>query len=173
MPLINKPYKFNFKSPFKSLLNLNDEGYIVTSNKVLIWFLRISVFIIYAYFGIWKIFGLSPAEQVVTTLHKVTLAPIVPISSFLVILGVAEVAIGFMLLLTKGKWFRVSLAVFLLHMLTTFAVLVLLPNVAFHPFPVPTMEAQYVIKNLVLIGSVLAICQLEKNQEVLKKLEKC
>lgn len=168
----NKKYIFNFSSPVRSFFNLDKDEYLLTSNRVLIWFLKISVFIIYVYFGIWKVFGLSPAEKLVTELHKVTPVSIIPISTFLSILGIIEILIGFFLLVTKGNAFRVVVAVFCLHMFTTFTALILLPNVAFTPFPVPSIETQYIIKNLVLIGSVLSICQLEKNQRVLESLEK-
>lgn len=128
-------------------------------------YIRITLFVVYAYFGIWKIFGLSPAESLVTELYNKTLSSFLSIGSFLVILGIVEVLIGIGFLLTRGKFLKLVICIFSLHMVTTFATLVLLPHIAFSPFPIPTLVGQYVIKNLALIGLVLVLHKTNINLE--------
>ncbi|MDQ3014862.1 MAG: hypothetical protein M3Q73_03290 [bacterium] len=115
-------------------------------------FSRISLFIIYFWFGILKVFDLSPATPLVEALQKQTLPAFITPSGFLIAFGIFECILGILFLmprLTKlSKW------LFAAHMITTFMPLLTLPAAVWVKRFVPTLEGQYIIKNLALIATV-------------------
>lgn len=114
--------------------------------------LRIGLGIIFLWFGILKFFpGLSPAEQLVRN----TIFFIDP-DLFLPILAAWETAIGIGLI--WGKYMRLTLLLLFLQMPGTALPIVILPEVVWTQFPYGlTLEGQYIIKNLVLIGAGLVL----------------
>ncbi len=131
---------------------------------------RIALFVIYFWFGLLKIIGLSPASAMVTELFGKTMAhmPVVSAMSpglFVILFGFFEVAIGILFIIPgKEKW---AVWAFGIHMLTTTLPLFFLgPSVWSHVL-VPTLEGQYVIKNIALIACALTIISsLPKNTQV-------
>ncbi len=121
---------------------------------------RVSLFIIYFWFGILKVIGLSPASGIVQELFSKTLAHIpvisnMPSSNFLVLFGVFEVIIGILCLIPgKEKWATYA---FTAHIITTGLPLLFLGKSVWSGVFVPTLEGQYIIKNLALIACVLTI----------------
>ncbi len=114
-------------------------------------FLRYSVALIFIWFGLLKVLDISPAQQlVVNTVYWVNPHWFVPF------LGVWEMLIGICFLLRP--LFRLGIVLLLPQMAGTFLPLVLLPDVVFTVFPYGlTMEGQYIIKNLVLLGAALVV----------------
>lgn len=114
--------------------------------------LRIGLGIVFFWFGLLKFFpGASPAEDLV----KATVYFIDP-SLFVPILALWESVIG--LGLISGKFMRATLLLLFLQMPGTALPLVLLPEVVWNSFPFQlTLEGQYIIKNLVLIGAGLVL----------------
>ena len=116
--------------------------------------LRMTIGVVFVWFGVLKILGLSPAAalvtQTVSAMH-VTHGPIVAI------LGLLETAIGFGLVF--GVALRSTLLLFALQQAGTFLVLILCPDVAFqHHNPLLlTMTGEFVIKNVVLVAGGLAV----------------
>lgn len=115
---------------------------------------RFGIFVVFFWFGILKVFGLSPAAPVVENLFNASIH-FMPFATFLVGFGIFEMVIG-LLFLIKGAE-RVVMPLLLIHMITTFGPLVLLPGEAWSQFAVPTMEGQYIIKNLVIIAAAMGI----------------
>lgn len=114
-------------------------------------FLRISLAIIFFWFGILKPLGLSPAANLVYA-TSFWFTP----HTFLLIVGWWEVIIGITLLFRKIL--PIGILLLLTHMIGTFLPLVLLPHVVFAKFPfVLTMEGQYIFKNLVLISAGIVV----------------
>lgn len=119
--------------------------------------LRISVAIIFLWFGGLKLFpNLSPAEGLATrTIEALSFGIITPDIS-LPVLAVWEVVIGLGLL--SGKFMRATLLLLFLQMMGTVTPLFLFPNEAFTAFPIGlTLEGQYIIKNMVLISAGIVI----------------
>lgn len=114
--------------------------------------LRISLAIVFIWFGALKLFGVSPvADLVAKTIYWFPPEKSVPI------LGGWEVLIGLGLL--TGKAMRLTLLLFWLQLAGTFLVLVLRPEVAFqqgNPLML-TVVGEFVIKNLVLIAASMVI----------------
>ncbi|WP_138004720.1 DoxX family protein [Halalkalirubrum salinum] len=113
--------------------------------------LRVALGIVFIWFGGLKVIGGSPAADLVAATVYV-----VPPELFVPILGVWEVAIGLCLL--YRPLIRVGILLLFLQMPGTFLPIVLLPEVVFVTFPHElTVEGQYIIKNLVIIGAALVV----------------
>ena len=114
--------------------------------------LRVGLGVVFFWFGALKLVpGLSPAEVLVRN----TVYFIDP-DLFQPILAVWEMVIG--LGLVSGKFMRVTLLLLFAQMGGTALPLVVLPEVVWTAFPYGlTLEGQYIIKNLVLIGSALVL----------------
>lgn len=113
--------------------------------------LRFSLAIIFIWFGVLKLFGQSPAVELITK----TVYWFDP-NIFIPILGIWEALIGICLLFPP--LIRIGLLLLALQMPGTFLPLVLLPDVCFTSFPFDlTLEGQYIVKNLVLIGAGLVV----------------
>lgn len=114
--------------------------------------LRLSLGIVFLWFGGLKVFGVTP----VTDLVAATVYWVDP-DWFVVSLGVVEMVVGVGLILRRAM--RIILAVFLAQMAGTFLVLILLPDIAFqdgNPLKL-TVEGEFVIKNLVLLSAGLVV----------------
>lgn len=119
--------------------------------------LRISVGIVFFWFGLLKFFpGLSPAHELaVRTISTVTFN-LVP--EVIIINGLAlwEVLIG--LGLITGKFMRETLLLLFLQMPGTFLPVFLFPGEVFTQIPyAPTLEGQYIFKNIVLISAGIVL----------------
>jgi uncharacterized membrane protein YphA (DoxX/SURF4 family) len=118
-------------------------------------FLRIGMGIVFLWFGALKFFpGLSPAmDLAVSTIDVLTLG-LIPANLSLILLATLETAIGLGFL--TGRYLRLTLVLLVFQIAGTLTPLALFPGEAFVQFPfVPTLEGQYIIKNLVLIGAGL------------------
>ncbi|HYM64904.1 MAG TPA: hypothetical protein VES68_00240 [Candidatus Sulfotelmatobacter sp.] len=122
--------------------------------KYYVWFARLSFFIIYFWFGILKIFDTSPANPLVYALQQKTL-PFLSFSQFIIFFSLYEMLIGILFLIPKLT--RLTFILFILHMVTTVMPLFLLPQFSWQGFLTPTLEGQYMIKNLILIALASSI----------------
>lgn len=119
--------------------------------------LRISVGIIFFWFGVLKFFpGFSPAETLATSTIEVMTGGLVAPRVALVILAAWETLIGLGLIF--GKALRATLFLLFLQMPGTISPMFLFPELTFQQFPfVLTIEGQYIVKNLVLISAGIVI----------------
>lgn len=117
-------------------------------------FARAALFIVYAWFGALKLFDASPANPLVASLLEKTL-PFISFGQFIILLGVFEIVIGALFLLPRLK--RVTAVLFGVHMVMTTAPLILLPALAWQSWFVPSLEGQYMIKNIVLLALALTV----------------
>jgi uncharacterized membrane protein YkgB len=116
--------------------------------------LRVSLAVIFVWFGILKPFGLSPASDLI--IATVGWIPWLEPDRWLSLIGWWEVAIGLSFL--HRSTVRLAIALLALQMVGTFLPLVLLPEITFQSgkFPyAPTMEGQYIVKNLIIISAAL------------------
>jgi uncharacterized membrane protein YkgB len=119
--------------------------------------LRISLGIVFFWFGILKFFpGLSPAQGLAgRTIDVLTFGMVQPELS-VPVLAAWECAIGLGLIV--GRAMRLVLLLLFLQMLDTLTPIVLFPDEVFLRVPyAPTLEGQYILKNLVLIAAALVI----------------
>ena len=117
-----------------------------------ILFLRISVGIVFFWFGALKLIpGASPAEALIRSS-----LPFLPMTLFIPFLAVWEMVIG--LGFITGKFMRLTILLMFLQMGGAISPIFLNPAAVFVHFPfVLTLEGQYIIKNIVLIAAALVI----------------
>jgi uncharacterized membrane protein YphA (DoxX/SURF4 family) len=118
--------------------------------------LRLSLGVVFIWFGLLKPLGISAAEPLV--LATVRWLPVGDPAVWVAVIGWWEVAIGVGFLVPGAA--RVAIALLALQMVGTFLPLVVLPDVTFQPGRVlygPSMEGQYIIKNLLIISAALVV----------------
>lgn len=118
--------------------------------------LRFALAAVFIGFGILKPLGLSPAEGLVRA--TVEYLPFGEPGWWVAVIGWWEVVIGVCFLFRATS--RIAIGLLALQMVGTFLPLVLLPEVTFQTGRVPwapTMEGQYIVKNLVIIAAAIVI----------------
>ena len=114
--------------------------------------LRISIGLVFIWFGLLKVLDVSPVSDLVErTVYWFDPDFVVPA------LGAFEIAVGTLLVLNRSL--RVALALFAAQMLGTFLVFLIVPDVAFrdgNPFLL-TVEGEFVVKNLVLLAAGMVV----------------
>ena len=114
--------------------------------------LRVSLGIVFVWFGALKVFDVTPvADLVGRTVYWFDPAWVVPV------LGFFEIVVGIGLL-TKIA-LRAVLALFALQMIGTFLVLIVLPEISFQDgnLLLLTVEGEFVVKNLVLLSAGMVV----------------
>ncbi len=144
--------QFNLES-----LRERDEALTRWMAKYGVFLLRISVGIVFFWFGVLKYFpGLSPATDLATKTIDTLTFGIISGSLALYILATLEVAIGIGLIF--GVFLREVLLLLLFQMLGTITPLFLFTSEAFTQIPyAPTLEGQYIIKNIVIVSAGIVI----------------
>lgn len=119
--------------------------------------LRLTLGVVFLWFGVLKFFpGLSPAQGLATKTISLLSFGLVPPSVSLPLLAAWECAIGLGLL--AGVRLREVLLLLFLQMAGTLTPLVLFPGEAFTRVPyAPTLEGQYIIKNVVLVAAGIVV----------------
>lgn len=118
------------------------------------WLLRVSLGVVYLWFGGLKLVRMSPVTDLVRDAY-----PLFATLPVYLGLGLFEVVLGVVLL--TGAWTRHAAAAAVLHLLATFGLLVASPRTIFQPwFPFLTMEGEFVMKNLVLLATAAALWSL-------------
>ena len=117
--------------------------------------IRISFGVIFIWFGILKPLGLSAAEGLLKETVK-WLSFCSP-EYWLLIIGWWEVLIGILFLFKRTT--RMAIVLLFLQMTGTFMPLFLLPEVTFQSNSIllPTLEGQYIIKNLMIISAAFVL----------------
>jgi len=118
--------------------------------------LRWSLAVIFIWFGVLKPLGLSPAEPLV--LKTVAWMPLLSAQAWLSVIGWWEVAIG--ITFAFRSTLRLAIALLAVQMVGTLLPLAILPEITFQAGRIPyapTLEGQYIIKNLLIISGALAI----------------
>ncbi|MBI5156897.1 MAG: DoxX family membrane protein [Acidimicrobiia bacterium] len=126
--------------------------------------LRISVGIVFIWFGALKVFDVTPvADLVADTVYWADPDWFVPL------LGVFEIVVGASLLARRAL--RIALGLFALQMMGTFLVLVVQPEVAFqdgNPLLL-TVEGEFVVKNLVLLSAGMVVGAMVRRREAIPR----
>lgn len=115
---------------------------------------RFSIFLIFFWFGLIKILGLSPASPLAEALTAKTVG-IQYFHTLFILLAVVECVIGILFLFPKAT--RIVIPLLLFHMAIVCSPLLLVPEHTWQSFLVPTLEGQYIIKNAVIIAVAIGI----------------
>ncbi len=122
-------------------------------------FLRLSMGVIILFFGFLKYFpGFSPAEHMVLTVNHTLTFGLIPGAITLPVFATAECVIG--LSMITGRGLRVIIYPTALWALGILSPLVLMSGELFSgPDHMPTLEGQYVLKDIILLAATLVIAQ--------------
>ena len=115
---------------------------------------RVALFVVFFWFGALKLFEASPASPLVSALLEQTL-PLVTFDQFIVVLGLLEMAIGLTFLFPGFE--RAAIALLIPHMAATALPLFLLPQITWAGWFAPTLEGQYILKNIIIIALAFGI----------------
>lgn len=115
---------------------------------------RIAFFIIFFYFGLLKVVGLSPASPLAEALTERTVG-MAYFDPLFVGLALVECLIGLLFLFPKAT--RVVIALLFVHMAVVCSPLLLVPDMVWSGWLVPSLEGQYIIKNIALIAIAISI----------------
>jgi uncharacterized membrane protein YkgB len=129
-----------------------DERLIAALHRWSVPVLRVSLGLVFIWFGALKAFGVSPVVGMIQQTY--TLAPI---HLFVLILGIWEMLIG--IGLTIKRALRCALILMCIHLTGTFLAVYLAPQLFFlkgTPFLL-TADGEFVIKNMVLMAAGLVI----------------
>lgn len=119
--------------------------------------LRIGLGVIFLWFGALKFIpNLSPAEDLATRTIGTLSFGVIGADAARVMIAALETLIG--LGLVTGRFLRAVIALLFFQLVGTFTPVLLFPREVFQFVPfVPTLEGQYIFKNLVLVGAGLVI----------------
>lgn len=118
---------------------------------------RVALGVVFLWFGAIKFVpGWSPAAELAArTMERISFGIITP-EIGLPLLAAWESLIGLGLLL--GRFLRLTLLLLFVQMPGTLLPLILFPSETFTAFPhAPTIEGQYIIKNIVLIAAAIVV----------------
>lgn len=115
---------------------------------------RTAIFTVYFWFGLLKLFGESPAAPLVQNLFERTI-PAIPFEAFYIGFSAFEVSIGILFLVRGAE--RLAIAMLGMHLLMTFLPLILLPHLTWQGPFAPTLEGQYIIKNILIAASAIVV----------------
>jgi uncharacterized membrane protein YkgB len=115
---------------------------------------RVALFIVFFWFGFIKLTGLSPASELAEALTAKTVGEewfdlLFKLTAFL------ECLVGILFLIPKAV--RIVVPLLFFHMAVVCAPLVLVPELTWQQPFVPTLEGQYIIKNVVIIALAFGI----------------
>lgn len=119
--------------------------------------LRISLGVCFFWFGLLKFFpSMSPAQDLATRTITVLTFGAIPPAVSLPLLAAWECLIGIGLI--AGRGLRITLLLLYLQMAGTLTPVILFPAEVFTRIPyAPTLEGQYIIKNIVLISAGIVV----------------
>ena len=115
---------------------------------------RISLCVIFFYFGFLKLIGLSPADDLALGFAaKMGLGEYA--HGLFYLLAAIECIIGIMLLIPRLT--RIAIGVMIIHMIVVSSPLLLYPEAVWASLLVPNLEGQYIIKNVALVALALGL----------------
>ena len=141
-----------------------DSKLINFSNKFSVGAAQVGLAIIFFWFGVLKLLGKSPIDDLIINLST-TIAPNLEGASFVIGLGVFEILIA--LTIIDRHLLRLAILLLVVHLILVSLPLFVLPEITWNGFLVPTLEVQYILKNILIATSgmvVLSDLQYLKNQ---------
>jgi len=119
---------------------------------------RIAIFLVFFWFGILKVFDLSPAGPLAQALIERTVG-LQYFETLYIALAILECIIGVLFLFPKLT--RIVIPLLFIHMAIVCSPLLLVPDIAWVTPFVPSLEGQYIIKNGVIIAVAIGIAASE------------
>ena len=139
----------------KEIINKLDSRFIKIMKRASIPSIRLSFGVIFIWFGVLKPLGLSSAEGLLKA--TVIWLPFGSPEMWLIVIGLWEVVIGVFFFFKRTT--RIAIVLLFLQMVGTFMPLIVLSEITFQSNNIllPTLEGQYIIKNLMIISAALVL----------------
>ncbi len=152
IPIVN-PLK---KNPMEKMITFEKKAYRWMSKNCIV-LLRITIGIVFFWFGVQKFFpGVSTAEELATRTIEVLTFGLMGRTVSMPLLAIWEVAIG--IIYISGKGLRIGTPLLFLQMIGTMTPLVFFPADTFTVAPlIPELVGQYIIKNIIIIAGAMVI----------------
>lgn len=115
---------------------------------------RFAFFVIFFWFGFIKLLGISPAGPLAEDLVAKTIGAQY-FEQLFIVLALLECLIGILFLIPKAV--RLTIPLLFIHLIIVCSPLLLLPKDTWQSFLVPTLEGQYIIKNIALIALAFGV----------------
>lgn len=131
-----------------------DEKIVAFFRRSYIPLARVALFVVFFWFGFLKLTGVSPAGELAEALTAKTIGLDWFDLSFK-LLALVECIIGVLFLIPKAV--RVVIPLLFLHLLVVCSPLVLVPELTWQSFMVPTLEGQYIIKNIAIVALAFGV----------------
>ena len=131
-----------------------DRAFIEFAKRHYQWVARISLFIIFFYFGFLKLIGMSPADELALG-FATKMGMSAAAMELFYLLAVIECIIGILMLLPKFT--RFAILVMVVHMMLVSSPLILYPEAVWRHAFVPNLDGQYIIKNAALVALALGL----------------
>lgn len=141
-----------------------DLQFIAFLRRYQAWIARGAIFIVYFWFGFLKLIDESPASPLAEALFDKTVGG-THFDTLYVTLALLECLIGILFLFPKAIRFVFPLII--IHLVIVCSPLLLVPGLSWSAPLVPTLEGQYIIKNVLI--AALAVVVASTTRPVAKK----
>jgi len=131
-----------------------DEKIIAISRQLFVPLARIAFFVVFFYFGFLKVIDVSPASPLAEALVGRTIG-LEYFDVLYLMLALIECVIGVLFLIPKAT--RVVIPLLFFHLLIVCSPILLVPDMAWASWFVPSLEGQYIIKNIVLVAAAIGV----------------
>ena len=131
-----------------------DEKIIAFFRRSYIPVARVAFFIIFFWFGFLRLTGESPAGGIAQALTAQTIG-LDWFGASYKLLALLECVIGVLFLIPKAV--RVVIPLLFVHLLVVCSPLIFVPELTWQSFMVPTIEGQYIIKNIAIVALAFGV----------------
>lgn len=142
------------KQTFKKQAEAIDLRVIAFFRRTYIPLARVALFAVFFWFGFIKLTGTSPAGELAEALTVKTVGPEL-FEILFKVLAFLECVIGVLFLVPKAV--RIVMPLLFFHMAVVCAPLLLVPELTWQAAFVPTLEGQYIIKNIVIVALAFGV----------------
>lgn len=131
-----------------------DSKLIRFSSRFAVGAAQIGLAIIFFWFGILKLVGMSPVNDLIAEL-SLALAPNLETSAVIIGIGVLEVLIA--LTIIDRELLRLAILFLVFHLVLVSLPLFVLPELTWNGFLAPTLIGQYIIKNILVVTAGMVV----------------
>lgn len=131
-----------------------DTSFIAFAKRHYQWIARVSLFIIFFYFGFLKLIGVSPADDLAIGFASKMGMGAYALELFYALAAI-ECLIGALMLVPTFT--RITIGIMAIHMVLVSSPLLLYSEAVWVQLFVPNLEGQYIIKNAALVALALGL----------------
>lgn len=131
-----------------------DSKLISFSNRFAIGAVQVGLAVIFLWFGILKLLGVSPVSDLIIEIINV-LKPSLDGNAFVLGIGILEIVIA--LTIIDRDLLRLSIIFLLIYIVFMSLPLFVMPGITWTGFLIPTLMGQYLLKNILIVTSGMVV----------------